>query len=368
MRIKRLSYKDIITGWNISNMEFSKFTLLVGASGVGKTQILKAIQNLAAISRGRSGNGIEWNVLFNVDGVDYEWAGAFSPDEGEYARMVHKKTPSIPVVYEILKKEKEIIVNRDENGIMFREIPTVKLEPTQSIIYLLKEEDEIQPIYDGFLNITKLDNTLSRVSFSAGRVFDQAKVESFEDVRKMRFLYPIDKLFMLYKFNLPEFEEIKQGFHSVFPSVTDIRFTIENALEDISSPVLQIKEDGVSQWILYQNISSGMLRTLSQLVLLKLAKGGDVVLIDEFENSLGVNCIDEVAESILDFDEDVQFIITSHHPYIINSISYEKWRIVTRQGCDVSVHTAEELGIGAHSNHERFMQLVQLSAYKTGKI
>ena len=298
-------------------MEFSKFTLLVGASGVGKTQILKAIQNLAAISRGRSGNGIEWNVLFNVDGVDYEWAGAFSPDEGEYARMVHKKTPSIPVVYEILKKEEEIIVNRDENGIMFREIRTVKLEPTQSIIYLLKEEDEIQPIYDGFLNITKLDNTLSRVSFSAGKVFDQAKVESFEDVRKMRFLYPIDKLFMLYKFNLPEFEEIKQDFRSVFPSVTDIRFTIENALEDISSPVLQIKEDGVSQWILYQNISSGMLRTLSQLVLLKLAKGGDVVLIDEFENSLGVNCIDEVAESILDLDEDVQFIITSHHPYII---------------------------------------------------
>lgn len=368
MRIKRLSYKDNITGWNIRDIEFSAFTLLVGASGVGKTQILKAIQNLASIASGRSGNGIEWDVQFSINGIDYEWQGAFSADESEYAKMLHRKAPSIPVIFEKLIKGAETIVSRDGSGILFRDTRTVKLEPTKSVIALLKEEDEIQPINDAFISITKLDNTLSRVSFSAGTVFDQAKVESFEDVRKMRFLYPIDKLFMLYKFNLVEFEEIKQEFHEVFPTVVDIRFTIENALEDVSSPVLQIKEEGADQWILYQNISSGMLRTLSQMVLLKFAKDGDVVLIDEFENSLGVNCIDEVAESILDLDKDVQFIITSHHPYIINSINYQKWKIVTRKGSDVSVHTAEELGIDSHSNHERFMQLVQLSAYKTGRI
>ncbi len=368
MRIKRLSYKDNITGWNIHEIEFSIFTLLVGASGVGKTQILKAIQNLVAIAQGQSGNGIEWKILFSISGVDYEWSGAFSSDESEYARMIHKKDPSIPVAYELLKINSKNLVSRDSNGILFRDARTVKLNPTKSIIALLQEEDDIQPIYDAFLNITKLDNTTQRVSFSAGTVFDQAKVETLEDIRKMRFLYPIDKLFMLYKFNLPEFEEIKQDFHSIFPSVTDIRFTIENALEYVSSPVLQIKEEGVEPWILYQNISSGMLRTLSQMVLLKLAQNGDVVLIDEFENSLGVNCINQVAESILDMDDDVQFIITSHHPYIINAVSYEKWKIVTRQGCDVTVHTAEELGIGAHSNHEKFMQLVQSTAYKTGKL
>lgn len=366
MRIKRLSYKDNITGWNIRDMEFSMFTLLVGASGVGKTQILKAIQSLASISRGRSGNGIEWDLLFTVEGIDYEWLGAFEPDKSEYAKMLHRKAPAIPVIYEKVIKESETIVSRDVNGILFRDTRTVKLEPTKSVIALLKEEDEIQPIYDAFLNITKLDNALSRVSFTAGAVFDQAK-GTFEDVREMRFLFPIDKLFMLYKFKLKEFDEIKQEFHNIFPSVVDIRFTIENALDDVSSPILQIREDGIAEWILYQNISSGMLRTLSQIVLLKFSKKGDVVLIDEFENSLGINCINEVAESIYDL-EDVQFIITSHHPYIINTISYNKWKIVTRQGCDVAVHTPQELGIDAHSNHERFMQLVQLSAYKTGRL
>lgn len=368
MRIKKFSYKDHITGWNICDMEFYKFTLLVGASGVGKTKILKAIQELASISRGRSGNGIEWEISFSIKETNYLWRGAFNADESEYAKMIHTKALAIPIIYETLEKGSDTIVSRDEDGILFRQSRTVKLEPTKSVIALLKEEDEIQPIYNAFHNITKLDNSSSRVSFSAGTVFDNAKVETFEDVRNMRFLSPIDKLFMLYKFHLPEFENIKQEFQSIFPSVVDIRFTIENALENVSSPVLQIKEESVDQWILYQNISSGMLRTLSQIVLLKLSKEGDVILIDEFENSLGVNCIDEVAESIIDIDDDIQFIITSHHPYIINTISYDKWKIVTRNGCNVSVHTAEEVGIDSHSNHERFMQLVQLSAYKTGKI
>lgn len=368
MRIKRLSYKDNITGWNIRDMEFNKFTLLVGASGVGKTQILKAIQTLASIARGRSGNGIEWEVLFDVDGNEYQWSGAFAADESEYSKMLRRKVPAIPVIYEKLTKRGETFVTRDAEGILYRKVRTVKLEPSKSIVALLKEEDEIRPIFDGFLNISKLDNTSSSVSFSAGSVFEQAKVETIEDVRRLRFLKPIDKLFMLYKFHLPEFEQIKEEFQSIFPSVVDIRFTIENAMEDVSSPVLQIKEEGAEHWILYQNISSGMLRTLSQMVLLKFAKAGDVVLIDEFENSLGVNCINEVAESILEDDENIQFIITSHHPYIINAIGYQKWRIVTRQGSDVSVHSAEELGVGEHSKHERFMQLVQLKAYKTGKI
>lgn len=38
----------------------------------------------------------------------------------------------------------------------------------------------------------------------------------------------------------------------------------------------------------------------------------------EFENGLGVNCIDVLAEILLSERKDLQFIITSHHPKIIN--------------------------------------------------
>ena len=93
-----------------------------------------------------------------------------------------------------------------------------------------------------------------------------------------------------------------------------------------------------------------------------------MILIDEFENSLGVNCIEEVAELVLYPEVDIQFILTSHHPYIINNIDFNNWKIVVRDGSMVSVHSAKDLQIGSHSKHDAFMQLIQTSAYKTGKV
>lgn len=121
-------------------------------------------------------------------------------------------------------------------------------------------------------------------------------------------------------------------------------------------------------WIPQDRISSGMLRTLVHIIVITLAEDGDVILIDEFENGLGVNCIEEVADMIINPEQDLQFVITSHHPYVINNIEYKWWKIVTRKGSDVSAHTAESLRIGNHSKHDAFLQLVQSSAYQTGTL
>ena len=50
MRLKKLFYKNNTTGWNVKEVRFDKLTLLVGASGVGKTQILRAINSLKTIA------------------------------------------------------------------------------------------------------------------------------------------------------------------------------------------------------------------------------------------------------------------------------------------------------------------------------
>jgi AAA15 family ATPase/GTPase len=62
-----------------------------------------------------------------------------------------------------------------------------------------------------------------------------------------------------------------------------------------------------------------MFKTLMYIAEIYLSPEGAVVLIDEFENSLGSNCIDAVTD-ILTERQDLQFIITSHHPYIIKLI------------------------------------------------
>ena len=56
----------------------SKLTLLVGASGVGKTQILRALMALKQIAGGSSINGINWKIQFNtLSNQHYIWEGEF---------------------------------------------------------------------------------------------------------------------------------------------------------------------------------------------------------------------------------------------------------------------------------------------------
>jgi Fe-S cluster assembly ATPase SufC len=97
---------------------------------------------------------------------------------------------------------------------------------------------------------------------------------------------------------------------------------------------------------------------------LYLSAEGTIILIDEFENSLGVNCIDTVSNLLLE-NRDLQFIITSHHPYIINKIGMEHWKIVTRRGGVVTVKDASHFNLGK-SSHQAFMQLINLDAYSEG--
>ena len=64
MKILNLTYEDKALKWSLEKANFEKLTLLVGASGVGKTQILNSIMKLKAIADGKSISGIKWNIEF----------------------------------------------------------------------------------------------------------------------------------------------------------------------------------------------------------------------------------------------------------------------------------------------------------------
>ena len=167
--------------------------------------------------------------------------------------------------------------------------------------------------------------------------------------------------------HLPKlFEKIKFKFIDIFAHVENIKI---EAVEDNENPSftrfpIQIKEKGVKDWIFQNHISSGMLKTLVHISELYLSPEGTVILIDEFENSLGINCIDVVTDLIME-NRNIQFILTSHHPYIINNIGMEHWKIVTRKGGIVTVIDAKDLNLGK-SRHQAFMQLINLEEYSEG--
>jgi predicted ATPase len=257
---------------------------------------------------------------------------------------------------------------REENNIKLKGQLTPKLSSFKSVLNLFNEEEIISSVYEQFNKIIKSDD--SNAGLPEFENFDKllnnyTTMESIQNANIPLYL----KLALAYKNKMEIFNIVKESFISVFTQVENIKF---EPLEEVNlpiflrnSPCLQIKEKNVSKWILHNKISSGMFKTLMQISQLFLCAESSVILIDEFENSLGINCIDTLTENLLNDDRNLQLILTSHHPYIINAIGMEYWKVVSRAGGVISTKDAKDYKLGK-SRHEAFKQLIQLRDYRKG--
>lgn len=358
---------DHLSGWNIKDISFQPLTLLVGASGVGKTKILKALLEITNIAKGKSCNGLEWSISFEHLSSVYLWSGAFDITSEDDISYFDKGERNYIISQEKLICDNTVIIERTSDKLLFLGQETLRLDASQSAIALLKEEPQVKPVSDAFSQVFKLENENLGIRVSAALNKRREQIKDTNAIHNSRILSPVEKLFVLHKNGLPQFTEIIEIFKDIFPLIESIDFSTEQFFDGTAVPILRIKEKGVKSWIMQHDISSGMFRTLSQITILTLAQDGDVILIDEFENGLGVNCIDRLADQMINPEKDIQVIMTSHHPYIINNIPFNRWKIVTREHSSVKALSASDLCIGTHSKHDAFMQLIQTNAFKTGK-
>ncbi|MEG3899338.1 MULTISPECIES: AAA family ATPase [unclassified Microcoleus] len=368
MKIKRVAFWDNLREWRFEPIYFSNLALLVGVSGVGKTQILNGILSLQQIANGGSLNGLGWDITFaTLNNVEYRWQGEFETKENlPFILNDDGETDEFRIVSENLFREENAVVQRTPNEIIFKGKTTPKLSPFQSVVEILNQEEDISPVHQAFNKITS--NNSSSIDYYDINYTMISKIQKndilLDDIKESDI--PIQlKLALICRIFSDIFHKIKGIFIQAFPQVEDIK--IEPVQDEESSFIsfpIQIKEKGVKNWIFQNNISSGMLKTLIHISELYLSPEGTVILIDEFENSLGINCIDVVTDLIVE-NRNIQFILTSHHPYIINNIGMEHWKIVTRKGGVVTVIDAKDLNLGK-SRHQAFMQLINLEEYSEG--
>lgn len=383
MKLLRLSYQDLSSGLSIDSCDFFlDLNLLVGISGAGKTSILKAISNLKRIANGASVNGVKWDVEFLTnDHVRYHWLGEFevkkarSPiknDEDEVNSNDGENKVSI--ISETLLKDQEVLIKRNQEVIEFKHSKTPKLPSYLSCIELFNQEEDVFPVRQEFnkmiFNSLKFNSSYSAVD----KILENDEYAEYKSLSELQSSQlPIsDKLLITYQKYPNTFEIIKRKFLDIFPQVEDLKIESSEPsklgnllvsltpiflLEDL--PRIQIKEKNSHVWILEPNISSGMIKSLMFLATIELSAAGSVILIDEFENSLGVNCLDTLTEDLLVNYRDLQFIITSHHPYIINNISPAYWKIVTRKGGVIQVHNAADFHI-SKTRQKAFIDLINV--------
>ncbi len=371
MLIHSLAFRNTLQEWELKSVNFNRLTLLVGVSGVGKTRVLDSLLTLKRIAQGYSVEGVAWDLAFSADDTDYRWSGEFD------ATCVHgcwengdDITTKARLREETLTRDGKTIVARTDGHIELNGATMPKLSPYASVLHILSHEDDILPAHSGFTHIFFTDHTAHSRGFRLPPTYFERLAKQYATLDRITEsgLPPYAKLALAMRHAPDTFAKIKRRFMDVFPSVLDVRFHMPEEPDFGSANdrlVLQIREAQVTRWIDQDKLSAGMFRTLMHIAEILLSPDGAVFLIDEFENSLGVNCIDFLTEDIVRESEAKQFIITSHHPYIINNIGMEFWKIVTRRGGTVEARDAVEL-IPARSRHDAFMQLINLDEYLRG--
>jgi predicted ATPase len=376
MKLLSIKFTNKEQEWEFEKIQFFDLTLLVGVSGVGKTQVLRSIYTLKHIANGDSINGVKWELEFQtLKGNKYLWSGEFENIKSKnelipdfFDERKEKTKPKI--ISEQLTLNNNIIIDRNLEQFQFNNSEMPKLISTESAINILKEEELIKDVYESFKLIILRDHTQKEgVRFSQLSIEKlKNKFKTFEEIKESD-LDTFHKLALIYDISKPTFEEIKSRFIEVFPQIEDIK--VEPIKDDelssfiFEATVIQIKEIGVQKWIPHNRMSSGMLRTLLHIAEMYLWNEGTVILIDEFENSLGLNCIDVLTEDLIYDNNNIQFIATSHHPYIINKIPFDYWKIVTRKGSIIKTFDAKDFDLGK-SHHDKFMSLINHPFYKQG--
>jgi predicted ATPase len=279
-------------------------------------------------------------------------------------------------VKEAIRRNGELFAQRN-NKLNLRGQEITGLDESESVIKLFKSDEYVKPLYASLRNMLFMDLPTGGVPLSFS-------VEAAENIRKqlttLTELQDSDWPIMVRGYVLQEnhrdmFDRIKQDYMDIFPTVLDLRvgqyrdlgykpFLDERFQDNLT---FGIREEGVEGWVASEDISAGMMKVLVYLIELGLAPQGTVVLIDELENSLGINCLPDLAQRMLKDLDRLQFIATSHHPRVINEIPYRRWRLVTRNGPIVKVLDATSIpALETASSLEKFTQLINLREYEEG--
>ncbi len=370
MRLLSYKYRDPSDkGWNFQELHFRSLNLIVGDTGSGKTRILNTICNLSeAITNGEVKNG-NWKIKLEAQGSIYLWNCTTITSESNKALV------ETEYLYKQVEGEDVCIVERSADRFVFNGNILPKLSRDQYSISILSEEDDVLPVAEGFSKILRRSFQGKDLIEACAPIVLKPKTEqslishkSLDELFKTTARKPANVNAILYVLskNFPKlFQEIKEFYMSVFPFVTHFEISsLEDHLAGDSflpgtGPVLTVKEKGVASWLPLHELSSGMQKVL--LILTDVIGSPDdiVYIIDEYENSLGVGAINFFPSFLSTLKEKKQFIITSHHPYIINEVPPDHWIVFCRDGSNVKIRQgdviAEQYG---KSKQASFIKLI----------
>jgi AAA15 family ATPase/GTPase len=366
MKIQSLYFKNGKLGWEVKTIAFQNLNLLVGLSGAGKSQIINALWHLRSIALGKpvNNNSVEWDIKFSIGERTYEWKGDFTT--GTYENDYKIKTESVRVSngYYLERRNDGLIYLNDSKG----ERSTTQDTTAEGLLFQIYKVST-KSIVERFNMMNLRDHTQSQANVETDfyqLAFRYASISkrlgsdlSLEGLQKGNY-NTAERLLIAFKKQsdtLTVYSEIVDEVKSIFPEIDEWRIEEQTNKNTEGGHIeYKIKLKGQSRFIPHWNIASGMLRTFNLIADLYLSNPETVFLIDEFENSLGHNCLPNLEELIMERSIDSQFIITSHHPDIINKIPKENWLVIERTNGSINNRPTTTLPF-SNSHHEPYLIL-----------
>lgn len=362
MRINWIEFENLRTGLKIERVNFyNDITLLVGLSGVGKSQILNSIEYSLRLAVRNDIDLEPYDVKISLEMFEkeYIWEYRIEPIKNEV--VLENKVKKYNFVYEKLSENNRVIMSRNEEGVQvsgYDKVPTPKKD--ESLLVQYSEDELINSIIKEMKKLNSIEMEMDVRGAITREGFNKFKTDISEIMNRnpktpfVKFSQlPVSlKLYITKKYYPEMYTRIFDSIKELFMEINDIDI-LEDSIRDCYVVAINVYDKILMQ----HEISNGMLKTIYYIVELITMPKDSLVLIDEFENGLGVNCIDVLAELLFNERTDLQFVITSHHPTIINQISSKKWRIIDREINVVKNVSAEEYGL-THSQHDAYFNLI----------
>ena len=357
VKIKWIELENMETGLKIERINFyDDMTLLVGMSGAGKTQILKAIEYSLKLALGEFSIFFQYKVGigFNIDNHIYEWSYILKKQE-ETNQISFGNDDEYYFLYESLICDQKKLFTREGDIIEiegFTNIPTPKKD--KSLIYQYSEDLHFNELVLGLKKLYSIDmeydvrrylrrDDVNHLKSKINKTFKEKPEATFDSFSH---LPSLAKLYIVRNHYKEVFDKILCSVQEIFPEIEDIDF-----VEEPNSDWYCVQIVVYGQKIYQIDISNGMLKTIFFIIELFTATNQSLIMIDEFENGLGINCIDAISELIIGERNDLQFIITSHHPKIISNIDYNCWKIIEREKNIINNYDCHDKGYEIGGNH-----------------
>lgn len=371
VKIQWIEFENLKTDLKIERINFNKdVTLLVGLSGAGKTQVLNAVEyslNLA-VNKKVILRPYRVGMSILIDNDEYEWF--YEINEMSEDELIINEENKYEFSFEKLLRNGKLVFERKNGKVNitgYDKVPQPKKD--ESLILQYSEDKNFEVLISGIRKLYSVEIELAvrggirSESFSLlkSKVIDTIKNEKNVEFKAFSHLPVALKLYIAKRYYYELYIKIFEAVKELFIEIEDIDVE-EDSIREMYLVSIQV----YGKKLLQHDISNGMLKTIYYIVELFTMSKDSLVLIDEFENGLGVNCIDLLSELMLSERNDLQFIITSHHPKIINAIDKDKWRIIDRDNCIVKNSGSLDYGIG-NSQHDAYFNLINRWEFE-GKI